>query len=281
MYGSGVPGGPPPAAPRPLWARLTAPPGPAEARLVERAGAAVLAVPGRYSVTYLVLGSQAILAADCGSNDDLDGVLAALEWLGRPASDLRYVIPTHLHMDHMMGLDALARRTGASVLLGRVAHQNVTAGRQLRWPPAWALLRAVGTYFQQGAPRPARSDFRAGLDFGFPWARNQFSAPLGPALDHGATLPDLPGWVLLATPGHADDAICLYHREARFLITGDMVRNFLGGEWNPLLADREQYRRSQDLLRTLQVETIFPGHGPLVEGPELIGRLRTYPFFVP
>jgi len=276
-----TPRGAPPAAPRPWWARLTAPPGPAVSRLVTRGNAAVMCVPGRYSVTYLLLGPESVVAADVGSITDVELVLAALRWLGRPLEQVRYVTPTHLHMDHVMGLDALARTLAAPVALGRVAYENVTAGRELRWPPRWALVRALGTYFQQGAPRPPPLEVRRGLDFGFPWARNRFTARLAPPLEYGAPLPEMPGWTLLHTPGHADDAVCLYHEEARFLVSGDTVRNFLGGEWNPLLCDPEDYARTKRRLLELDVEAIFPGHGPVVEGSGLIGKLKKYPFFVP
>jgi len=268
-------------APRPLWARLTAPAGPPAPCLASRAGANVLALPGLYCVTYLILGPDSVLVVDIGSGADHARIIDALAWLGRPSQQVRTVLPTHLHMDHVIGIDAFARRLGVPVTLGEGAHESVTLGRRLRFPSGLHTLRAIPTYLMQGAPRAPLGDFGRGLGFGFPWSRNRFEAVLAPALEHGAALPWVPGWSVLHTPGHADDAICLYHEAARFLIAGDTVRNFWGGEWNPLACDHAAYRRSKALLGSLAVETVFPGHGPIVQGERVIERLRTLPRFMP
>ncbi|NMC70598.1 MAG: MBL fold metallo-hydrolase [Myxococcales bacterium] len=266
---------------KPLLARWLAPAGPAEGRRVTRAGADVLAVPGRYCVTYILVAPGGLGIVDAGSQADVPLILEAIEWLGRSPGDVRWVMPSHLHFDHVMGLDALARRLGAPIALGTVAHATVTGGRAPRFP-AWPYLwRAVPTWPMQGMPFPPREDWREGLDFGFPWGRNRFRAPLLPPIAHGAPLPGFPGWRLWDGPGHADDAILLHHEEAGFLVCGDTVRNFFGGEWNPLLCDRVDERLTRALIRSLHVTAIFPGHGPIVEGSGVVERLRRLPPWMP
>ena len=240
-----------------------------------------MVVPGRYCVTYLLLGADSVVVVDVGSVTDHDRIFAALEWLGRPRAQIRCVMPTHLHMDHVIGIDSLARRLGVPIVLGHVAYQAITEGRTLRFPRGLHLLRAVPTYVMQGAPAGALADWRVGLEFGFPWSKNRFRAPLVPCLETDTSVLGLPGWTVMHTPGHADDAICLHHAEARFLVAGDTVRNFSGGEWNPLGCDRGDYDRTKDRLRRLEVETIFPGHGPVLQGADLVNRLRTLPRFAP
>ena len=271
----------PPSIPVPVVARLCAPSGPPRFRLFEGERTAVVAVPGLYCVTYLIIVGDDVAVVDVGSVADLSRIESVLSWLGRLSFQIRFVIPTHLHFDHVMGMDPLARRLGVPVAMGRIAHENVTAGRPLRWLSTLLLLRAAPTWIMQGMPIPSVDDLRTGLDFGFPWGRNRFTAELGPALDHGQELPGLPGWTLLATPGHADDAICLYHEEAGFLIAGDTIRNYLGGEWNHLLCDPDQFEQSRSMLLSLHVETVFPAHGPALRGPGVLERLRTLPWFLP
>ena len=278
---SPVPSGPPPAAPRPLLARLTAKPGPPVTRVVSRDGAMVMAVPGRYSVTYLLVGPSSVVVVDVGSLTDHERILAALAWLGRPLSQVRGVLPTHLHMDHIIGVDSFARRLGVPIFLGHVAYEAVTRGRKLRYPRGLHLLRAIPTYVMQGAPWGALADWRVGLEFGFPWSKNRFSAPLVPCLETDTSVLGVPGWTIIHTPGHADDAICVHHAASRMLVAGDSVRNFSGGEWNPLGSDPAAYARSKARLQQLEVETIFPGHGPIVEGPQIVQRLRTLPRYAP
>ena len=86
---------------------------------------------------------------------------------------------------------------------------------------------------------------------------------------------------MLHTPGHADDAVCLHHAAAGFLVAGDTARNFCGGEWNPLACDAAAYQQTQAQLQALEVEVVFPGHGPIVEGPRALQRLRHLPRFMP
>jgi glyoxylase-like metal-dependent hydrolase (beta-lactamase superfamily II) len=241
----------------------------------------VLAVPGRYSVSYLLLGPNAVVVVDVGSHADHAGILGGLDSLGRSAGSVRLVVPSHLHFDHAMGIDALARKLGAAVGLGEVAHRHATAGRPLRFPRGLSYYHALGGWPMQGLPALALADVRHGLDFGFPWARHRFRARVSPPLAHGAPLPGVPGWTVLSLPGHSDDSIGLHHAEAGFLVAGDTVRNFLGGEWNPIVLDDAGLRATRALIASLPISTIFPAHGPILEGPRVVDRLRTLPAYLP
>lgn len=278
---SARPSEPLPAAPRPLLARWMSKPGPPVTRVVARGGGTVVAVPGRYSVCYLLLGEASVVVVDIGSLADHEQIIATLAALGRPLSQVRGVLPTHLHMDHIIGVDSFARRLGVPILLGHVAYEAVTRGRKLRYPRGRHLLRAIPTYLMQGAPRGVLADWRVGLEFGFPWSKNRFSAPLVPCLETDSSVLGVPGWTVLHTPGHSDDAVCVHHAAGRLLVAGDTVRNFSGGEWNPLGSDPVAYDRTKERLRQLPVETIFPGHGPVLEGPQIVHRLRQLPRFAP
>jgi glyoxylase-like metal-dependent hydrolase (beta-lactamase superfamily II) len=262
------------------------PPGPPETRLFEHRDssgtikAAVLAVPGRYAVSYLIIGPRAIGIVDCGSEEDSSRILRALAWLGRPPSEVSWVMPSHLHFDHILGVDPLCQRLGIPLALGPVAAEHVDSARKLRFPPGLLFLRAVPTWPMQGMPVFTRADWRGG-DFGFPWSRNQFGARRGPVFRDGEPLDGLPGWILIETPGHADDALSLFHEEAGWLVSGDTLRNFLGGEWNPLLCDREAYSLTRRRLGDLQVRLVMPGHGPVFETPKGLGKLETRPWWQP
>ncbi len=254
---------------RPWGARLS-PAGAPDVRVVSRAGATVVALPNRYSVTYLLLAQSSVAVVDVGSCADVPRVMEALRWLGRTPSQVSVVVASHLHCDHVMGIDTLARKLGTPVAVGRAAFESIRGGPPLRYPDFRDALHLVGGWVYQGAPAPSRSDWPDGPRFGFPNAPNPFQAELLPLTD-GARLSGLPGWTILETPGHADDAIALYNRRAGFLVTGDTVRNFLGGEWNPLQVDRASMQATIATLQDLPVHTVFPGHGPVLEG---IGVLR-------
>ncbi|MBN2498146.1 MAG: MBL fold metallo-hydrolase [Deltaproteobacteria bacterium] len=263
---------PPIAHVPPPLARWFCPAGPPSLAGFEHAGVRVIAVPGRYCVSYLIPGPEGTALVDVGSCEDIVRIESVLAWLAGPP--LCLVIPSHLHFDHCLGLDPAARHFGATVRLHPLAHEAVARGHALRAP----RLRTLGVFFPtwlwQGLPCFAAEDLRAGLRFGFPWSRNPFQAKLGEPLRDGERLAGFPGWQVLHTPGHADDAVCLYHPQAGFLVAGDTVRNFQGGEWNPLLTDPDDYRRTRERLAPLGVQAIFPGHGPVLTGPRLFECLR-------
>jgi glyoxylase-like metal-dependent hydrolase (beta-lactamase superfamily II) len=258
----------------PFLARVLPPAGPAVPRLVVRGGARVMAVPGRYSVTYLLLGRSEVAIVDVGSAADAPRILASLAALDVPRRAVRCVVPSHLHFDHAMGIDALARALGVPVALGPVAWEHVARGWPLRFPRGRHLARNLLTWPLPGLPSLAREDWRHGLGFGFPWSRDAFRADLV-ALDPEGGLPGLPGWSVLPTPGHADDAIALFHEDGGVLVAGDTIRNFYGGEWNPVQVDAAAFRRTQALLTSLPVATACPGHGPVLEGTGRLARLKT------
>lgn len=76
------------------------------------------------------------------------------------------------------------------------------------------------------------------------------------------------------TPGHASDHLCYYLAEERALFTGDVV---LGGSTTVIPAedgDLVDYLASLRRLLSLDVQRIYPAHGPVIEdGP---GRIREY-----
>jgi ribonuclease/clavin/mitogillin len=69
----------------------------------------------------------------------------------------------------------------------------------------------------------------------------------------------------LHTPGHASDHLCYYLEEERALFTGDLI---LGGSTTvipPDDGDLGDYLASLRRLLTLDVQRIYPGHGPVLE----------------
>lgn len=265
---------------RPLLARLTSVSGPPDAGVRRHGDAAVMAVPNRYSVTYLLVGPEAVVVVDVGSVMDVVRVMQAVAWLDRPLSQVAAVIPTHLHFDHVMGIDSLARTVGAPVMMGTTAHRAVLEGRPPRFPDRQRRWHAWAGWPMQGLPFLPEPDWREGLAFGTPWGRNPFRAGILPLAD-GDGLPGVPGWRVLDTPGHSDDHIGLFHEAAGWLVCGDTIRNFLGGEWNPLWTDADAFARTRRRLLGLPVSAVFPGHGPVLEGGDVLQRVRLLPPYLP
>jgi ribonuclease/clavin/mitogillin len=76
------------------------------------------------------------------------------------------------------------------------------------------------------------------------------------------------------TPGHAPDHLCYYLLEERALFTGDVV---LGAGTTVIpddTGDLGQYMDSLRLLLELDLETIYPAHGPVIRNPK--EKIREY-----
>lgn len=69
------------------------------------------------------------------------------------------------------------------------------------------------------------------------------------------------------TPGHASDHICFYLPEEKSLFTGDLI---LGRGTSAILypdGNMAEYLASLRRLLELELERIYPGHGPVIENP--------------
>jgi len=76
------------------------------------------------------------------------------------------------------------------------------------------------------------------------------------------------------TPGHASDHLCYYLREEKALFTGDVV---LSGSTTVIPSgdgDLGDYLSSLRRLQRLDLERIYPAHGPVIEDAQ--GRLAEY-----
>ncbi len=79
---------------------------------------------------------------------------------------------------------------------------------------------------------------------------------------------DLGGAVLkvIHTPGHTIGSICLLSDDGS-LFTGDTVFAYGGiGRWDLDTGDLRQLLSSLKMLKALDVEDLYPGHGPAIQG---------------
>lgn len=217
------------------------------------------------STNWIVIseGGEATLV-DTGYPGDHDQVLWSLAELGQRPADVRAVLITHAHVDHIGAADRLAQDHGVPVLMheAEVPHarreflHQVAVGEVLRnaWRPGvlpWLVhaVRAGGT----------KKGIRVTDPHPFPTAGRL----------------DLPGRPLpVHTPGHTGGH-CAYHLpEAGVVITGDGL--VTGHPTSPVPGpqllpqmfdtDRERALASLDVLEGVEADIVLPGHGPVHHG---------------
>jgi endoribonuclease LACTB2 len=126
-----------------------------------------------------------------------------------------------------------------------------------------------------GGVKQVRAKFGALAALKKPWPGHDLAGEPITAIDdrdevtaEGATI------VAVFTPGHAPDHLCYYLREERALFTGDVV---LGAGTTVIpedTGDLGQYMDSLRRLLALDLETIYPAHGPVIRNPKQ--KIREY-----
>jgi len=70
------------------------------------------------------------------------------------------------------------------------------------------------------------------------------------------------------TPGHASNHVCYRHEALRWLFTGDHIMSGSTVVIDPPDGDMGHYLESLEKLKTLDLDALAPGHGPLIENPD-------------
>jgi glyoxylase-like metal-dependent hydrolase (beta-lactamase superfamily II) len=102
-------------------------------------------------------------------------------------------------------------------------------------------------------------------------------------LPEDATVPSMPGWLWIHTPGHSAGHVSLWRASDRTLIAGDafvttaqesayavaVQEPEIHGPPMYLTTDWEAARRSVETLAALEPERVITGHGRPLEGPDM------------
>jgi len=203
--------------------------------------------------------------------------------LKRPVSDVELVICTHDDMDHMGGVFALAKLCQASVAVpfasGRSSHKwvnnpagaftrFVTSGREMFRARAWDM------YFNKDRDKQATKQAKHQTITDDQSAPSQ-EVEISYRLKGGQAIPGFDDWKVVHTPGHSWDSCCYHHSLTSSLITGDTLLG--SGKENRLVvasiySSQRQTKRTLKKLSDLNVSRVYPGHGSVISGENLIGR---------
>ncbi|MEZ0364080.1 MBL fold metallo-hydrolase [Mycobacterium sp. pUA109] len=210
----------------------------------------------------LVTDDTGVLLIDAGYPGDRDDVLASLRTLGYDTADVRAVLLTHAHIDHLGTAIWLAKNHGTPVY----CHPD-EVGHAKREYLEQASPLAVATRVWQ--PRWARWSLHVVRNGGLSREGIPTAQPL--TAEVAATLPGQP--MAIPTPGHTGGH-CSYLVDGVLasgdaLITGHPLLTHRGPQLLPALFSHSQLDcvRSLAALALLETEVLAPGHGDLWRGP--------------
>jgi glyoxylase-like metal-dependent hydrolase (beta-lactamase superfamily II) len=198
---------------------------------------------GAWGANVYLLVDDGLTLVDTGFSGRADQILRQIEELGYSPSDIKRIIVTHHHADHVGSLAALKKATQAEV----IAH------------PADAPY-IDGTLPQPGPARPQwLSEFLS--RFGWLWATEP--VVVDTLVNDGDELPILGGIKILHTPGHTPGSICLYLQSKKLLIAGDLLAHRIGLKLpsRAFTVDIDQEIQSVKRVAGLEFDIICFGHG--------------------
>jgi glyoxylase-like metal-dependent hydrolase (beta-lactamase superfamily II) len=185
-------------------------------------------------------------------------VLDAISALGRRPADLKHLVFTHGHPDHIGSASAIIRETGARTYMHA----------------ADAPLAESGGPFRPMAPAPGLVH---ALMYKLVWDQNERMQPfrIDQTIADGETLPILGGLHAIHVPGHCAGQVALLWQGQRLLLGGDAFINILGVSDPIAFEDEAEGRASQRKLAALDFQVVAFGHGKAItkDGP---GKLRRF-----
>ncbi len=213
-----------------------------------------------YSFTYLLRDAQGgFHVIDPGSDSDENwaNIIDAFSQLGASLTDIRTIIGTHLHPDHIGIMQRLREASGAVTQMHSVERHALTSDASDEWTRG-----PLDKVTQWGVPDERKAEFlRMGGDV-------PAMSPTWPdqSLADGEKL-DIAGFdvTVMLTPGHTSGHICLRDDSRSLIYSGDHVLPtiFAGlglGEntsSNPLADYVESLRRVSEYADY----EVLPGHG--------------------
>jgi len=215
-------------------------------------------VPGLYQVrtrasrAYLLV-DDGITVVDTGAPGSGERILTAVREIGRSPDDIRDIIITHAHLDHVGGLPELQRWVPARTGIHLAEARDVEGDGPLPSPFAHALLaRICEPYLLRVDPGPARIDVY---------------------LRDGDEFPALGGMRIIHVPGHTPGSIALHFPQRGVLIVGDAMQYRFGRLMPPhrlFTRDMAQAAASIRRLAELDFDTLCFSHfRPIVRDADL------------
>jgi glyoxylase-like metal-dependent hydrolase (beta-lactamase superfamily II) len=192
-----------------------------------------------------LIGANAFLIADdeltlvdAGHRGSIVMLRRYLAHIGRNMSEIRRIVCTHGHPDHIGGVTEIARATDAEVLMhpADMERLHIKLSEVFKGRPAPGAIIAYLTRAPEASP-----------------------------LADGDVVPAFGGLRVIHTPGHTPGSVCLYSPSRRVVIVGDILQRLRGVVTYPnyvFTDDMSLARRSIARLAELDIETILFSHYP-------------------
>jgi glyoxylase-like metal-dependent hydrolase (beta-lactamase superfamily II) len=213
----------------------------------------VQVVPMGFSNAFLLGTDDGLTLIDAGFPGKQAALFGAIHGLGRSPDQLKHLIFTHGHPDHIGSAAAIVRETGARTYMHPLDIPMAESGGPFRpMTPAPGLLR------------------RAMCKLFFDPEERVEPVAIDQPLTDGEILSIAGGIEVVHTPGHCAGHVALLWRPGRMLFVGDVYTNLIGLGDPVGFENLEQGRTSQRKLASLSFNAAGFGHGgPITQGASI------------
>ncbi len=213
----------------------------------------VYRIPARAANTYLVEAPRGLVLVDTGLPGSDKKILKALERLDKKPADVKLVLLTHRHLDHIGSAAAMKKATTATLVSHPFEKPYVAGTLVISTPAAWNLSGRIARrllnftswtmkLFRLVKFHPIHVDEAA----------DQESVLEGVGLDGS----------IVWTPGHTKGSVSLFLNKSKVAIIGDLLRSRRGKLVEPMFMESiPQTEASVRRLLELEPVTLCPGHG--------------------
>lgn len=209
-------------------------------------------VPNFYGISgtlagrvYMIVDDDGLTLIDTAVPPAAGRILKEVEKAGHKPADIKRIMITHAHPDHIGALHALVAATGAEIWAS-AGEKEVIEGRV----PVPTVKRSdlSGAY---KLLKPPKTNVKPGLK-------------VARVLTDGEVLPIFGGLTVVSTPGHAPDHLSFWSPQHRMVITGDVVFHLFNRLTLPfafLTVDMKRNLKSFRKLLALEPQIACFGHG--------------------
>jgi glyoxylase-like metal-dependent hydrolase (beta-lactamase superfamily II) len=206
-------------------------------------------IPNTVANPYLLIDPDGLTLIDAGLPGSHRKILQYMSGLGYGPQDLKRILITHADFDHVGGLAALKKASGAPLYASPVEARAMAEGHASR--PLKPRRRIAKLLL----------DLMAGLF-------KPTTVQVDELLSDGQTFPVLGGLRVVETPGHTPGHVSFFAPSAGILFCGDSIVSEEAGLRGSRGANNWDQAKSDESVRkqaALGASIVCSGHGPVVK----------------
>lgn len=228
-----------------------------------------------FAVAYVIEEEDGLLAVDVGSAGASEQTQKLItEGLGRKIEEIRFIVATHFHIDHISGIGRLLDKCPPSTkVIANYRVRDYLEGKRSICPMHNWVEGLLPAAIASSGQVHKLQDLSVSLS-GIPIAPlNRLAIPgFDPErmvyAGSGRSLFGFGRWEIIETPGHTEDSISLFNAASAELICGDLILNLEKNgrgklnrfHWDPAVI-MDTFLNLKKQIRPVR---IYPGHGEVI-----------------